>query len=81
MYWDVQVTQNYDWLVVEPLLNPTPLESMRVSWDDEIPNYGKVKVMFQSPPTSLYIQMLHGAGIFTYPKMTHSKHVQVTMVW
>ena len=37
------------WLVVEP----TPLKNMKVNWDDELPmSYGKIKVMFQSPPTS-----------------------------
>ena len=30
-----------------------PLENMKVNWDDDIPNIdGKIKVMFQSPPTS-----------------------------
>ena len=37
-------------------LNPTPLKKVRVkvTWDDDIPKInGKIKVMFQSPPTSL----------------------------
>ena len=38
------------WLVVKP-----PLLKISVNWDDDIPFpiYGKMKVMFHSPPTSL----------------------------
>jgi hypothetical protein len=32
-----------DWLVVS-----TPLKNMKVSWDDEIPIYGKIIHMFQT---------------------------------
>ena len=32
---------------------------MKVNWDDDIPkSYGKIKVMFQSPPTSIYSHLL-----------------------
>ena len=36
---------------------PTPLENVKISWDDEIPNInGKIKVTFQSQPTrSLFL--------------------------
>ena len=40
--WDSEM----NWLVVS-----TPLKNMKVNWDDENP-YGKIQVMFQSPPTS-----------------------------
>ena len=30
----------------------TPMKKMKVNWDDDIPSIsGKIKVMFQSPPT------------------------------
>ena len=39
------------WLVVS-----NPLKNMKVNWDDDIPNSnGKIKVMFQSPPTSKWV--------------------------
>ena len=34
------------WLVVSP-----PLKNMKVNWDDDIPNWMKKTIMFQSPPT------------------------------
>ena len=59
------------WLVVEP---PTPLKNdgLKVSWDDEIPNWmEQIIVMFQSPPTR---------DLFT-GKLGHEKHVQPTTVF
>ena len=48
----VVLGEDYDyWLVVS-----TPLKNMKVSWDDDIPHHhGKIKVMFQSPPTRYLI--------------------------
>ena len=46
---------NQDWLVVEPY----PSEKYEfVTWDDDIPkSYGKLKVMFQSPPIRRHIHI------------------------
>ena len=52
------------WLVVS-----TPLNNMKVSWDDYSQLNGKIQVMFQSPPSSIYVYIYiytHLSAIFTY---------------
>ena len=44
---------------------PTPLKNMKVNWDDEIPNTWKIKVMFQSPPTSLLLTPISSGSILS----------------